>query len=248
MKKLFLRIDDIGASTKKFEIYSKNRFANVLFFKYLERFRAWAPYQELSTQQWKYVFEILNKYNAKLTVGVTASWVEKDGTLVPFPEKYPEQAKLLKNASEDGLVEIANHGLTHCVVGKHLPRLFSSNRTYHREFWDWIPEDVHFEHLEKSQKIFFEWLGVSPTSLIPPGNVYFDETVRAAEKNGIKIINSYMKHNLESEILIVNDKCIDAFHDRDIVLNGIQWLEEKIKSYPKNTSFHLLRDFESLQK
>ena len=57
-----------------------------------------------------------------------------------------------------------------------------------------------------------------------------------------------MKHNLESEILIVNDKCIDAFHDRDIVLNGVQWLEEKIKSYPKNTSFHLLRDFESLQK
>ena len=155
MEPIFLRIDDIGASTKKFEIYSKNRFANILFFKYLKSYRSWGPYQELSKKEWEQVFEILSNYNAKLTVGITASWVERDSTLVPFPEKYPEQADLLKLGSENRLIEIANHGLTHCIVGKHLPKMFTSNRKYHREFWDWIPRDIHFEHLEKSQQIFF---------------------------------------------------------------------------------------------
>ena len=27
-----------------------------------------------------------------------------------------------------GLIDIANHGNTHCVLGKHLPQFFSSNR------------------------------------------------------------------------------------------------------------------------
>ena len=243
MKKIFLRIDDIGASTKKFEVYSKNRFGNILFLKYLKYYRAWAPYPELTKNEWEQILEILSKNNAKLTVGVTASWVEKDSTLVPFPEKYPEQAELLKYASESGLIEIANHGFTHCVVGKHLPRLFISNRTYHREFWDWIPRDVHFEHLESSQKIFNDWLGVLPSSLIPPGNVYSVDTVDAAEKFGIKIINSYINHNLESKVKIVNDDSIDAFHDRELVLYGVKWLEEKIKSYENITSFNLLKDY-----
>jgi len=243
MKSIYLRIDDIGASTKKFEVYSKNRFANILFLKYLKAFRAWGPYQELSSNEWEQAFEVLNKYNAKLTVGITAAWVEKDSTLVPFPEKYPKQAELLKYASESGLIEIANHGLTHCVVGRHLPHLFTSNRTYHREFWDWIPRDVHFEHLENSQKIFNDWLGILPSTLIPPGNVYSSDTLDAAEKNGIKIINSYMNLNLKSKAKIVNDDSIDAFHDRELVLYGVEWLEQKIKSYADDTNFNLLKDY-----
>tara|TARA_B110000261_G_C13069787_1_gene351665 strand:+ start:575 stop:1309 length:735 start_codon:yes stop_codon:yes gene_type:complete len=243
MKTIYLRIDDIGASTKKFEVYSKNRFANILFLKYLKAFRAWGPYQELSSKEWEQAFEVLNKYNAKLTVGITAAWVEKDCTLIPFPEKYPEQAELLKYASENGLIEIANHGLTHCVVGSHLPRMFSSNRTYHREFWDWIPRDVHFEHLESSQKIFNDWLGVLPSSLIPPGNVYSADTLDAAEEYGIKMINSYINHNLENKVKIIDDVSIDPFHDRELVLYGVEWLEKKIKSYADDTNFNLLKEY-----
>ena len=244
MKPIFLRIDDIGASTKKFEVYSKNRFGNILFLKYLKYYRAWAPYPELTKNEWEQILEILSKNNAKLTVGVTASWVEKDSTLVPFPEKYPEQADLLKLASESGLIEVANHGLTHCVVGEHLPKMFSSNRKYHREFWEWIPRDIHFEHLEKSQKIFYDWLGKPPTTFIPPGNMYSIDTLNAAEKYGFKMINSYINLGIESDIKIVNSTNIDAFHDRELSLYGIKWLEDKIKSYPKGTNFCLLNEFQ----
>ena len=38
-KKIALRIDDIGASTKKYEIYSKKFLGNILFLKYTELFK-----------------------------------------------------------------------------------------------------------------------------------------------------------------------------------------------------------------
>lgn len=246
MKKIFLRIDDIGASTKKYEIYSKFGFGlgNILFLKYIKPFKAWGPYREMRTDEWKKVFDILSSLNAKLTVGVTATWVEKDGTLVPFPDKFPAQSELLKIADKDGLIEIANHGLTHCVVGKHLPNLFSGNRKYHREFWDWQPKKIHEDHINKSQLIFKDWLGKSPTTLIPPGNVYSADTLRASEKNGIKIINSYMNFNIKSNVKIVNDDSIDPFHDKELVEDGLDFLTKKIKSYRGEAEFNLIKNFE----
>ena len=246
MKKIFLRIDDIGASTKRYEIYSKFGFGigNILFLKYIKPFKAWGPYRELKADDWKKVFDILSSLNAKLTVGVTATWVEKDGTLVPFPDKYPAQSELLKNADQQGLIEIANHGLTHCVVGKHLPKLFSGNRKYHREFWDWQPKKIHDDHIAKSQLIFKDWLGKSPTTLIPPGNVYSKDTLKASEKNGIKVINSYMNFNIKSNVKIVNDDSIDPFHDKELVEDGLDFLRNKIKSYRGEAEFNLIKDFE----
>ena len=40
MEKIVLRMDDVGASTKHFEVYSKKIFGNFLFLKYLPYFRA----------------------------------------------------------------------------------------------------------------------------------------------------------------------------------------------------------------
>lgn len=240
--KIALRIDDIGASTKKFEVYSKISIGNFLFLKYLKPFKAWAPYSEMSPKQWEQVLELINDFNAKLTVGVTAAWVDKDGCIVPFPEIFPEQAELLRKARLNKLVEIASHGFTHCVVGKHLPRLFSSNRKYHREFWDWIPREIHFEHMEKSQSIFQQWLGEFPTTLIPPGNVYSIDTLEAAEENGIKRINSYIDHGVESSVRIISNEQIDAFHDREIVLEGVGWLEQKLNSYNSDTNYSFIKN------
>ncbi len=237
-------MDDIGASTKRYEVYSKFFLGNILFLKYYPPFQAWGPYQEISVQKWKKVFEILCKYNAKLTIGVTASWVEKDGSLTPFPDKFPEQSELLRSASEQGIVEIANHGLTHCVVGRHLPRRFSSNRQFHREFWDWIPRETHFKHMQKSQEIFQDWLGYRATTLIPPGNVFSVDTLEAASSFGIDLINSYINLPVENDnVKIVNDSNIDAFHDREVELYGVEWLEHKIKSY-SNREFGLLREIQ----
>ena len=236
-------MDDVGASTKHFEVYSKKIFGNFLFLKYLSFFRAWGVYEEISPEMWQEIFQALDVNDAKLTIGVTATWVERDGTLVPFPEKFPLQADLLKAAEDDGLIEIANHGLTHCVVGNHLPKYFSSNRTFHREFWDWLPEDLHKEHIRESQEIFKSWLGKSPLGLIPPGNVYSNSTVRASEENGIKYINSSASMSMDSCINYIDESMVDAFHDREIVLEGIDWLKSKLNYYTnQNTHFLRLKD------
>jgi len=240
--KIAIRIDDIGASSKMFEVYSKNIVGNLFFLKYLKLFKAWGCYPEMTVEHWERTIELANKYNAKITVGVTATWVERDGSMIPYPEKYPKQAEILKQAMKDNLIEIANHGLTHCIVGKHLPRLVTSNRKYHREFWDWIPKEVHFEHLKKSQKIFQQWLGDTPVTLIPPGNVYSVDTLEAAELCGIEQINSYMNHEVDSSVRIINNNLIDAFHDRELVLLGMEFLETKLLNYYGNSNFTFVKD------
>ncbi len=243
MKKIALRMDDVGASTKHFEVYSKKIFGNFLFLKYLSYFKAWGVYDEISPDMWKEILQILDNEDAKLTIGITATWVERDNTLVPFPEKFPLQADLLKAAEVEGLIEIANHGLTHCVVGNHLPKLFSSNRKFHREFWDWLPEELHKEHIFESQMIFKSWLGKSPIGLIPPGNVYSNATVRASEENGIKYLNSSSSISIDSHINYIDESIVDAFHDREIVLEGIGWLKSKLNYYiNQNADFITLKD------
>ena len=90
-----------------------------------------------------------------MTVGITACWAITENELIPFDEKFPDQASILREGSEEGLIEIANHGLCHCVLTDNLfhPRLFSSNRKYHREFWSWLPDEYHKVHVETSQEI-----------------------------------------------------------------------------------------------
>ena len=70
MKKIILRMDDVGASTKKYEVYSKYRIGNILFLKYLKPFKAWGPYKELTEDEWEQIFLILSKYNAKITIAM----------------------------------------------------------------------------------------------------------------------------------------------------------------------------------
>ena len=241
MKKLALRIDDIGASSKQFEVYSKFAPANMLFLKYLPIFRAWAPYREMTVAQWEQVFGLLERFNAKLTVGVTAAWVEKDGTLTAFPEKFEKQAAVLKGGAEAGFLEIANHGLTHCVVGKHLPRVFSSNRKFHREFWDWFDDEIHVDHIRQSQKILQDYFQTAVTTFIPPGNVYANATVRACEEFGINLINCQTANNLEGTVRVLDNENVLAFHDRELVLEGVGWLEQKLANC-KDTTFCFVRE------
>ena len=242
MNKVTLRMDDVGASTKHFEVYSKVPFGNFLFLKYLPYFRAWGVYNEINFDLWDEIIDFLVKENAKLSIAITASWVDKDGSLIPFPEKFPKEAKIIKQAAEEKILEISNHGLTHCVVGKHLPRLFSSNRRYHREFWDWLPYDTHYSNLYNSIEIFKNWLGYSPKVLVPPGNVYSTHTIRACEKLNFKAINASKIIENSANIKILNNSNVFAFHDRDIVLNGLQWLKEKYKERSLEYKFKFLEE------
>lgn len=247
--KIALRMDDVGASSKKFEIYGKESvrlfgkaipiyyITNFLFIKYLPGITRWGSYEELTSEEIEKIYIILRKYNAKLTVAITATWIDKNGESIPFPEKFPKQAKTWKNGLNEGIIEIANHGFSHCVIGKHLPKLFLPNRKYHREFWDWLPYEIHKEHIEKSQEILTDYFGIIPNVLVPPGNVFSSHTVECALNNGLNIINcskNSMSKLADKKIkFISNDNVID-FHDREIVKYGVSWFENKLIDLKKD--------------
>ena len=239
MEPIILRIDDIGASSKQFEQYGKLSvrlfgheqslpFMSVGFLKRLPKISGWGVYREMAAAEWQAIFDLLKKYDAHLTVCITAAWTEKDGSLTPFPEKFPEEAAMLKRGLQDGLIEIGNHGLTHCVVGKHLPRLLSSNRTFHREFWPWLPESTLQDHLEKSQKILTDYFGEIIT-FTPPGNQWTEQTEHFAKAVGIRILSASFPNRPKTGAVIWADRHqAVAFHDREIVKHGPKWLEDKL--------------------
>src|SRR5256886_7965707 len=158
-----LRLDDVGAASKLHEVYGVTRVGlgpwrmpfpgNWLFLKYVPPIKRWAPYRELSAADWESILRVVDRRASTVTVAVTAAWVERDGTLVPYPKKFPAAARVLREGVRRGVVEIANHGYTHCVLDsrRYLPRLFSGNRRYHREFYAWVPEATHREHLRRSR-------------------------------------------------------------------------------------------------
>ncbi len=236
---LALRMDDIGASSKEFEIYSKKwrGLGNILFLKRLPYFNAWAKYRELEEKDWHAIFHILRKYKAKLTVAVTAAWVHYDGTMTPYPEKFPAAASALKEGIQEGLIELANHGLTHCVLKDFLfrPKWFTSNRKFHREFWEWIDRESHFEHIKTSQEILTSFFQVPVTTLVPPGNVYCKHTLDAAKKFGINLVNCNTTTQKYKNIRIISDENICAFHDKEIVEFGYSWLESTLEKHKEKT-------------
>lgn len=247
-----LRMDDVGASSKHFEVYARRLplpgrlgdVGNALFLKYLPPFRAWGPYPELSPAVWRAVVASLRRSEARLTVGVTACWVNADGSLDPFPRRFPEQAAIVAAAARDGVVEVANHGLTHCVLSgrRFLPRAFGGNRTYHREFWDWIPAEEQHDHLDRAQRIFRDWLGAAPITFVPPGNVFGEATVAAARAVGLRVLSCATTPRAVDGLAIVGNEGVDAFHDRDVALGGVEWLDRRIASLPAGTRFRFVRD------
>lgn len=235
MKTIF-RIDDIGASSKYFEQHGKWKIGNLWFLKRFKPFKKWGPYKELTGKEWLKFLEIFKKYNIIPIIAITACWVEKDSSLTPFPEKFPEEAAVLKKAFLDGKVVVANHGLTHCVVGKHLPKFWSSNRKFHREFWPRLDEKIHQQNVLKSQKILEGFFGKPIEIFVPPGNVWCFKTYQALKKTNIKkvIANRFMadsEEKMEGIDFIEDRKGFFAFHDRDLKLHGKKWLIKQIKQF-----------------
>ena len=244
---LCLRMDDVGASSKQFEVYSNTRWANVGPLKSFDKYKAWGRYDELTAETWEEIFCLLVKKSARLEIGITASWVDQHGACIPFPEMFPEQAALISDAVSDGLISVSNHGYSHCVVGKHRPRLFTSNRKWHREFWDWLPREIHQDHLEKSQSIFGDWLGFRPTNFIPPGNVYAAKTVSLLKEFGIETVNSSTKPCPDeffsaNRVRYVDCASVVAFHDREISMYGVRWMSQLIEKKRAEYEFCFIKD------
>ncbi len=251
MKDVALRLDDVGASTKWFNLYSKHSWevgpirisGDWLFLKALPAFRGWGIYREMRAGEWKDVLGLLESRSAKLTVAVTAAWVGWSGELTPFPKRFPDQARVLKEGVEQGLIEIANHGLTHCVLeGKRFrPRLFDGNRRYHREFWEWLPQEVHEDHLARSQDILSACFENDIVTFVPPGHIYAEETVKAAERHGIRYLVGKGETRTAGNVVILNTNDTIEFHDREIVRQGLDWLSRAVDEQA-GRSFCFLRE------
>lgn len=242
-----VRIDDIGASTKHFEQYGKKLFtyksfpyfyfpfANIGFFKRIPPFRRWGKYDELTAPEWTVLLEIFRKSNIQPIIGITACWVEKNDTLTPFPEKFPEEATILKQALQKRDIIVANHGLTHCRVGLHLPRFMGSNRTFHREFWPELDQSVHTQHIQESQRILESYFETPVTIFVPPGNVWSKKTYRALQQTSITSVHSH-RYMLDSQepmdgITFVDDrKDFLLWHDRELKLLGPTWVKKTIRT------------------
>jgi len=240
-----LRLDDVGAASKRHEVYGLTRIplgrmrvpfpGNFLFLKYVPRIKRWGPYRELSPAEWDAILEMLEDTGARLTVAVTAGWVERDGGVVPFPLKFPDQAAVIRQGITRGLLEVANHGYTHCVLrdGLFRPRLFSGNRQYHREFYDWLPEEVHREHLYRSQDILQSCFGTRIETLVPPGNVLSTKTLAAAPAAGIRFIScrDADRWGTGHGVTFVEQARVVAFHDRDLVLDGLRVFQKLLDAH-----------------
>ena len=236
-KNIALRIDDFGASSKEFEIYTKKfgRFGNYIGLHHFKKYRAWAKYQELETHELKTFINLLSNANCKATLGITASWQLKDGTLVSYPDKFPDNVALIKEAIDADLIEIANHGLTHCVTENFsfLPKYFSSNRSYHREYWDWRNPSVIRTSVRLSQLILSDTFGINPIIGVPPGNVWCQSYVEACSEFGIKIINCSKKADdilIPKNIIFINNDNVIALHDKEIKMEGRSFFE-RLKNY-----------------
>src|SRR5712692_9087518 len=127
---LALRLDDVGAASKQHEVYGLTRIrlrrwelpfpGNFLFLKYLPPLRRWGPYRELTAGEWERILDALSAAGARMTVAITAGWVEAAGAVVPFPRKFPDAAAAIRAGMGRGLLEVANHGYTHCVLRDRL--------------------------------------------------------------------------------------------------------------------------------
>ncbi len=78
-------------------------------------------------------------------------------------------------------------------------------------------------------------------TLVPPGNVFSDHTIEAAQKLGIKIINCQTKDFVQDGVNIVSNENVLPFHDKEIVENDGSWLEQTI-SRQGSAEFVFVRD------
>jgi hypothetical protein len=233
-----LRLDDVGASSKRYEVYSNRSWrwgplrvsGNWLFLKYLPGWKSGGPYREMHASEWRDVFEILRAASARMTVAITAAWADRADRLTPFPIRFPEEAEALKDGVRQGLIEIANHGLTHCVLEGNAfrPRWMTSNRTFHREFWDWVPLSVQEAHIGRAQDILQGYFGVPVVTFVPPGNVFTDGTLAIAERHGLRYVSCQTPPGTWGALDVLGNENVVPFHDKDLVVNGPGWLRSLI--------------------
>lgn len=237
-----LRIDDIGASTKQYCQGGRWPWANSGPLKRLPALRRWGPYEELTVAEWETVREVWQRTNTSVIVAITATWVDAHNHLIPFPEKFPDEAAWLKQAAQAGWLTIANHGLTHCVVGQHLPRFWSDNRSQHREFWPHLPATLHHDHIQQSTQILENFFEQPIRIFVPPGNVWTRDTYEALRRTHVTTVYANRRPLDDPNASLPGITFVDdrnhqlVIHDRDLKLYGATWLATRLSALTVSSS------------
>lgn len=145
-----LRMDDVGAASKRHEVYGVTRVrlgglrvpfpGNFLFLKYLPPIKRWGPYRELEAGDWEAVLERLERRLPHDRGG--HGGLGRGGRIdravpaqVSRGEPRPARRRRARPA-RGGQPRL--HPL--CPRGQAVPAPpFSGNRGEHREFYDWLP-------------------------------------------------------------------------------------------------------------
>lgn len=198
-----LRIDDLGASSKAYEQWSRTRWANIGPFKRWRPWKAMGPYREMDGKEIDSLAWRLAEYHSRATLAITATWRDPHKGLIPYREKFPHQAEVIRHWVDRDVFEIAMHGYTHTNLAvDHRPRFWSGNRAAHREFVE-ASFPANDTRLYCMTELFYQWLGCRPTILVPPGFVFPYDTFKNVY--GLRIWRKEWDVN------------VLALHDRDLV-------------------------------
>ena len=168
----------------------------------------------------------------------------RDGSIVPFPLKFPEQADIIKEGVQQGLIEIANHGLTHCVTENRafLPRFFSSNRNSHREFWPQLSWNVLKTNISIAQDILHRAFQQDIVTFVPSGSVFPEDKIAHLTSFGFQYFSSKGAAKKIGSIFCIGEEDVSAIHDRDIYYKGREWFKTFI-SETSHCHYKSIKDF-----
>lgn len=197
---MILRIDDFGASSKRWE-WHRHKLR---------------PYPEVSAELLDALGRYLSQRGWSATLGITACWVERDSSLVEYPVKFPAQAASVDYWAKRGVFEVACHGLTHCVPGRHVRPWWRlrSNRAWHREYVDAVPIPTQREYLRRAKQILTDRFG-PVTTFVPPGNAIGPAMVDyALDELGFRVVTC--RPPVGASPRITSDAGGRNLHDRDL--------------------------------
>jgi peptidoglycan/xylan/chitin deacetylase (PgdA/CDA1 family) len=89
---------------------------------------------------------------------------------------------------------------------------------------------MHYNNLARAKAILEDAFETKVDTLVPPGNVFSDDTLMVAAELGFRVVNCQTdrRDTLEGLRVIGNENVV-TFHDREIVLFGKEWLRSTLE-------------------
>lgn len=183
-----VRIDDLPATTE--QITRKTRI--------------------MKPSDTKSLLEAFSARHAKLSCAVVPSFIEKNGTKVPWTAATNRESKsiidILRGYQRRGVAEIMMHGLTHATIGYdsyvtnslwNRFRLLLFRPTVYTEFYDSdrrteISIRAQAEQLELARRYMEEQFGVSPATFVPPAHRWDSKTESLLARIGLRYMSCDM--------------------------------------------------------